>query len=94
VKIEWHPRAQKDTLEIAAYINIDSPASALAISDEIERQTTLRVDHPRLGRVGRILGTRELVIAHTPYIAIYRITGERIRVLRIFHGARKWPRRL
>ncbi|WP_284311185.1 type II toxin-antitoxin system RelE/ParE family toxin [Labrys miyagiensis] len=94
MEIEWHPRAQNDTFEIADYINIDSPTSALAISDEIQRQVSMLIDHPRLGRLGRIPGTRELVIAHTSYIAIYRIIGERIRILRIFHGARKWPRRL
>ncbi len=44
-----------------------------------------------MGRLGRIDGTRELVISGTPYIAAYRIVGETVRILRILHGAQLWP---
>ena len=45
---------------------------------------------PRVGRVGSVPGTRELVVPDTPYIVIYRLT-ERVEVLRIRHGAQLWP---
>ncbi len=38
-------------------------------------------------------GTRELVITGTPYIAAYRVRPQRIEVLRIIHGAQRWPKR-
>ena len=44
-----------------------------------------------MGRVGRVRGTRELVIAGTPYIAAYRVKGRVILILRILHGAQLWP---
>ena len=37
--------------------------------------------------------TRELVVAGTPYIVIYRVGRERIDILRVVHGAQRWPPR-
>ena len=48
------------------------------------------VDHPDLGRPGRVSGTRELV-AHHNDILIYDVVGDRVRVLRVLHTARQWP---
>jgi toxin ParE1/3/4 len=45
--------------------------------------------HPsgaEMGRRGRGMETRELVIPRTPFIVPYGI-----HVLRIFHAARQWP---
>jgi toxin ParE1/3/4 len=46
--------------------------------------------HPNLGRLGRVLGTRELVVARTPYIVAYRIEEAAVVVLRVLHGAQQW----
>ena len=43
-----------------------------------------------LGKAGRVAKTRELVVAGTPYIVIYRVKDNRLEILRIFHGARQW----
>lgn len=51
---------------------------------------SIKVDHPGLGRPGRLQGTRELV-AHRNYILIYDVAGDLVRVLRILHAARQWP---
>ena len=47
--------------------------------------------HPKLGRAGRIKGTRELVVSRTSFIVAYRIEGQRIEVIRLLHGAQRWP---
>ena len=44
-----------------------------------------------MGRLGRVPGTRELVTPRTPFIVPYKLEGEVIQVLRVFHGARRWP---
>ena len=46
---------------------------------------------PYRGRLGREGGTRELVIANLPYIVAYRITGDAVEVLHIYHGAQDRP---
>ncbi|NIP37958.1 MAG: type II toxin-antitoxin system RelE/ParE family toxin [Candidatus Dadabacteria bacterium] len=48
-------------------------------------------EFPHMGRPGRVLNTRELVIAATPYIIVYLIDGEVIQIVSVIHGARQWP---
>ena len=43
------------------------------------------------GRAGRVAGTRECVVPRSPYIAADAVTGDVIRILRILHGAQRWP---
>jgi len=94
VRVEWQARARQDTVELIAYVEIHNPVAALAVLKEIRRQVAALVEHPFLGRPGRRRDTRELVINGTPYIAAYRIVGEVVQVIRVLHGARRWPRRL
>ena len=54
----------------------------------------LLAQHPALGRPGRVEGTRELVVPDTPYLVPYRVRGHAVEILRVFHGARKWPKKL
>jgi plasmid stabilization system protein ParE len=46
---------------------------------------------PMSGRVGRVRGTRELVVANTPFIAAHTIQKARIVILAVYHGAQRWP---
>ena len=46
---------------------------------------------PAIGRPGRVLGTRELVIGRLPYIVPYRVREKDIEILRVLHTSRRWP---
>lgn len=91
MKLEWSIYAVEDRVAIFDYIEADNPRVAAAVDDRIRLQVLQLVRHPESGRVGRVAGTRELVIDRTPYIAAYRIAGETVRVLRLLHGAQQWP---
>jgi len=58
-----------------------------AIREAVERLA----DFPHRGRPGRLEGTRELVVAGTPYLVVYRTKGTSLRILRLLHGAQDWP---
>jgi toxin ParE1/3/4 len=90
VTIKWHRSARADLAELAAFIAAQSPSAASRIIDEIERQVRLLSNYPELGRPGRVAGTRERAITGTPFVAVYPIETD-IVVLRILHGARRWP---
>ena len=92
--IEWLPGANQDFESIVEYIADANPIAAIEQGDEIENQLSLLVAHPQMGHPGRVKGTREIVIVRTPYIAVYRIKGKIIQILRVLHGAQKWPQRL
>jgi toxin ParE1/3/4 len=95
VRLSWSRRAIDDLRAIQAFIEKNDPTAArtitLRIIDAVE---TLIPTNPKVGRPGRVPGARELVVARTSYIVPYRLHGGEIEVLRIYHGARRWPGRL
>ena len=92
MRLRWTRRAERDLDEIASYIGQDSPAAAarviLELIDHVEANLPGR---PAIGRPGRVLGTRELVIAGLPYIVPYRVREKDIEILRVLHTSRRWP---
>lgn len=92
MKIEWHRLASRDLAEAITYIANENPEAAYRVHDEIQRQTSMLATHTDMGRPGRLPGTRELVITGTPFIAAYRVRGDVVAILRLLHGARRWPR--
>ena len=87
----WRPIAINQRYDQLDYIALDDPQAAISQDKEIEKQTNLLTSQINMGRAGRVKGTRELVINRTPFIAVYRIVGKRIEILRFLHGAQQWP---
>ncbi len=87
-------RALANLDELAEYIAQDDFGAAASVVELIKLRVDQLGSFPGLGRSGRVVGTRELVIGDTPYIVAYRIRDDRIEVLRVIHGARKWPPKL
>lgn len=91
MKVRWTIPAVNQLRSIFDYIAADNQAAAARTVQRI-RQSVLRTARmPYAGRIGRVSGTREAVIAGTPYLVAYRILENTIHVLAIFHGARQWP---
>lgn len=86
----WRLAAIADRKNITKYIAQDNPMAAIELGDALMQKAAQLDQHPTLGRVGRVKGTRELV-AHPNYILIYRIVGKGVEVLRVKHAAQKWP---
>lgn len=91
VQVRWLKRALRNLKEEADYIAQDDPQAAMRVVLKIEESVALLVDQPELGRAGRVPGTRELVVPDTPYLVPYRVRSQRIDILRVFHGPRRWP---
>jgi addiction module RelE/StbE family toxin len=85
--------ALEDRDRIFDYIEQDNPRAAVAVDDRIRKQVEILVQFPESGRLGRIEGSRELVINRTPYIVAYRVQGDTVRILRVLHCAQLWPDR-
>ena len=92
MRLRWTRLAERDLDEIAAYIGQDNPAAAARVILElIDQVETLLPAHPAIGRAGRDVGTRELVIGELPYIIPYRVRGQDLEILRVLHTSRRWP---
>ena len=93
MKLTWERRARRDLRELIAFIAEDSVQSAEAVAARILKAAELLTEFPRSGRSGRVPGTRERVVGRTPYILVYQIVSGRVRILRVYHGSRQWPKK-
>src|SRR5690349_21514783 len=93
MEIIWRRVALNDLERIRHYIAQENPAAGARIRAMIRTAVEQLADYPNLGRSGRVEGTREFVIAGTPYIVVYRVLNNRLRILSVIHGARRWPER-
>ena len=82
--------AQEDLRSIKKYICYDNFSMAQEVVKYILDCIENLKNNPSIGRAGRILRTRELVIVKYPYIAPYQVRDNSIYILRILHTSRKW----
>lgn len=91
MQVKWLRHALANLEQEADYLAQDNPQAAAALVVEADASTRCLAQHPDIGRPGRVPGTRELVLPHFPYIIPYRVTAQRVEILRVFHTSRKWP---
>lgn len=91
MKIKWLRRALQNLEQAHAYISKDDPEAATRTVIKIQAAVSQLGEFPFMGKMGRVEGTRELVITQTPYILIYRVKGDAVEILRVLHSARRWP---
>jgi addiction module RelE/StbE family toxin len=89
--IEWRPEASASLREILGYISERNLIAAFNLSDEIERATSALPHHPYLYRLGKVAGTRELVV-HPNYVVVYRVTTSAIEVIDVLHSRQQYPK--
>lgn len=83
----WTRRAVRNLDSIFDHIVKDNLAAALRLGEEIQHRVALLADHPQLGRAGRLIGTRELVV-HEHYVVPYRVVKGRVEILTVQHTRR------
>lgn len=91
MEIVWTRPAARDLLALRTYISERNPTAAESTAARILGAMERLIDFPASGRPGRIPNTRELVVTGTPFFVVYRVRHEDIELLRIIHGARRWP---
>lgn len=90
--IHWLPEANRNRFEQLDFIALANPLAAISQDAEIERQIGMLVQHPKMGRLARVPGARELVISSIPFVVVYRLEGtKRIEILRLVHSSQHWP---
>ena len=92
--VVWSPRVIEHLAHLREYIARDNPKAANRIAGALLEAVVRLAELPNLGRLGRVAGTRELVVPGTPYVIPYRLRGDRLEVIAVFHGRQKWPKRL
>jgi len=87
VEIVWCPLVRPRLQEIRAYVALDKPGAAERLAIRIVAVVEALRNHPYLGRVRVEPGVRELVVAGTPCVVLYRVRGPRIVIATTWNGA-------
>lgn len=48
-------------------------------------------DMPKVGRIGRVFGTRELVMQNFPFLIVYRVRKEYLEIINLIHQSKNYP---
>lgn len=90
MKLIWTETAITDRHTIYDYIELDNPLAAVELDDLFTTAAKRLTVNPKLGKPGRILGTRELVV-HQSYFIVYEITNDILVILAVVHSRQQWP---
>lgn len=91
MRVEWLPEAERSLEAQLGWIAEHNPWAALDMGDAIHAAVARLADYPAMARSGRVAGTRELIVVGTPYIVVYSIAPSAVVILRVLHGAQRWP---
>ncbi len=94
MRVRWTTPALRDYAAAGEWLAARDPVAAERVFRRIDDALAALSEHPRLGRPGRVAGTRELVVPGTPYTVVYRAGTEEIAIVAFLHGRRQWPERL
>jgi toxin ParE1/3/4 len=87
-EIRWTPTALQDLDRVRAYLAERADAKTMLSEARRIRDGCQRLGQfPESGRPGRVPLTREVIIP--PYVIPYRIKGDTVEILNIFHTAQK-----
>jgi len=90
-RIVWTFQAVQDVQAIRAYIGRDSPRYAALVAEQIVEAVGRLENFPSSGRVVPELQDetlREVILGN--FRIVYRVTGEEVQVLTVFHAARQF----
>ncbi|MBK6786093.1 MAG: type II toxin-antitoxin system RelE/ParE family toxin [Rubrivivax sp.] len=93
MRVRWLRKALRNLDDEATYIAADDTAAATVVVKRVLDAVSMLGEQPGLGRPGRVAGTRELIVAKTRYIVPYRVRGNTVEILRVFHTSRRLPGR-
>ncbi len=90
--IEWTELATRQLDQAHDYIALsNSQHVAERVVQQIVSSVQQLAAFPMSGRAGRVPGTRQLVVANSPFLVAYAIDKARIVILAVYHGAQRWP---
>jgi toxin ParE1/3/4 len=93
MQVKWLRTALRNLDAEAAFIAEDDPAAARLVVQRVLKAVAMLAAQPELGRPGRVPHTRELIVLNTRYIVPYRVRGDTVEVLRVFHTSRRLPQK-
>ena len=89
MRVRWTKPAVDQLTVTGAFIAERNPIAAKQIERRLRAAVEALAQFPLMAQAGRVPGTRELNVPGTPYVIPYRIDGEWVDILALFHGAQR-----
>lgn len=86
MRVNFAASAVRDLTRIRRHIALDNPIAAKRMAERLIAACTSLGSFPMRGRLTAMPPIRELTVVR-PYVIAYRIDGEAVTVLRIWHAA-------
>ena len=87
MKLEYSGRALAQLSSVHEYLSARSPGSARKVTASIRRAIKRLTELPLLGKVTDEAGVHVLIEPEYRYRVFYRISGEKVSVIRILHSS-------
>lgn len=91
MKLTWTRRALRQLSDAHDYIAFENPAAARQVVERVAHATLHLLEHPKIGKPGRVSGTHEWIVAGTAYFIVYVLAGDTVQIIRLLHGKQSWP---
>ncbi|MCA1597979.1 MAG: type II toxin-antitoxin system RelE/ParE family toxin [Chloroflexi bacterium] len=91
MRVHWTKRALRRIDQHIDFIARWSPSAGYHMGQRVRHAVENLADHPLLGREGRYIGTRELVVESGRYIVVYRVRGQVVQIVTIHDARQEWP---
>jgi len=86
MRVVFAPEAVDDLDAIRSFSANQNPAAANRVAAQLVSACDQLETLPHRGRLGQVLGTRELTSVK-PYVIVYRVKSMDVEIMRIWHGA-------
>jgi plasmid stabilization system protein ParE len=88
MKYEFHPDAELELYEAAAYYEASLPGLGVLFGDEVDSVIGVLLNHPEMGaRIDEDL--RHFVLSRFPFSVVYALTPDLVYIVAIAHGSRE-----
>ena len=91
MKLRLTVQGHADLRALHRFVEASDPVAADAALERVLDVMRALREMPRMGRPGRVIGTRELVVTGTAFLIAYEVDDVEVRVLRVLHGRMQWP---
>ena len=88
MKLEFHPEAELELIEAAAYYELQVPGLGERFEAEVRRATDLLLEHPEIGAPADPV-LRKLVLNRFPFTLFYSVTSDVLRIEVVAHQRRR-----
>jgi len=89
MQVIWEDDARNDFDFAIAFLEEQSSSAAQRIGGRILEAVALLERFPEIAQPSRHRGLRQLVVARTPYLVIYRVHDDRVEIRAVIHAMQK-----